>query len=214
MAEMPHVFQASGKQWMNTDHELKGQWNKKVFNNSHPIILELGCGRGEYTLALSKEFPNKNFIGIDIKGARMWNGAKESAELKLNNVAFLRTRIEFINSFFATNEIDEIWLTFSDPQPRNEKKRLTASFFIDKYRGLLNKDGIIHVKTDSDLLYEFTMAEIQKHKHRPLFHTDDLYGISGNKSDTFIQSISNIKTFYEQMWLAKGLTIKYIKFHI
>ncbi|MFI5204836.1 MAG: tRNA (guanosine(46)-N7)-methyltransferase TrmB, partial [Flavobacteriales bacterium] len=168
------------------------------------------CGRGEYTIGLAKKFPEKNFIGIDIKGARMWNGAMESFQHNMTNVAFLRTRIDFINSFFAADEVDEIWLTFSDPQPRKENKRLTSSLFIDKYKRLLKKNGIIHLKTDSDLLYNFTLREIDTHKYKLLYTINDLY--RATELEPFMQSILHIRTFYEQMWLAKGISIKYIKF--
>ncbi|MFI5205298.1 MAG: tRNA (guanosine(46)-N7)-methyltransferase TrmB [Flavobacteriales bacterium] len=210
MSTLPHVFQASGKEWITNDHELKGHWNKNVFKNQHPIIIELGCGRGEYTIGLAKKFPEKNFIGIDIKGARMWNGAMESFQHHMPNVAFLRTRIDFINSFFAPDEVDEIWLTFSDPQPRKENKRLTSSLFIDKYKRLLKKNGIIHVKTDSDLLYAFTLAEIMKHNYQLHISIADLY--RSEIHDEELKSILHIRTFYEEMWLAKDISIKYIKF--
>lgn len=212
MAGLPHVFQASGKEWMNKDHSIKGKWNQMVFKNNHPVIVELGCGRGEYTIGLAKKFPDKNFIGVDIKGARMWNGAMESHQLEMNNVAFLRTRIDFINSFFAENEIDEIWLTFSDPQPRKENKRLTSAWFIEKYRNVLKKNGVIHLKTDSDLLYKFTVNEIETRNYNLLYNINDLY--RATQPDEFMQSILHIRTFYEEMWLAKGITIKYVKFSL
>jgi tRNA (guanine-N7-)-methyltransferase len=210
MAGLPHVFQASGKEWIHKDYELKGGWHERVFKNNHPIILELGCGRGEYTVGLAEKFPEKNFIGIDIKGARMWNGAVQSHERNMTNVAFLRTRIDFINSFFAAGEVEEIWLTFSDPQPKKEKKRLTSSLFIDRYRQLLNKNGIIHVKTDSDLLYEFTLEEIEKRGYKLQYNINDLYRTTG--IDPFMESILHIRTYYEEMWLGKGISIKYVRF--
>jgi tRNA (guanine-N7-)-methyltransferase len=212
MAGMPHVFQASGKEWITTNFHLKGKWQSGFFKNNHPLILELGCGKGEYTVELAQRFPEKNFIGIDIKGARMFEGARQSLNSEMNNVAFLRTRIDFITSFFAPGEVSEIWLTFSDPQPKKEKKRLTSSLFIERYRQILKPGGIIHVKTDSDLLYEFTLDEIKKRNYHLLYQVNNLYESEINDED--LKSILHIRTFYEEMWLAKGIAIKYVRFSV
>lgn len=207
MAEFPHVFQypfavlqAEG------GCPLKGKWNRKVFHNNHPLVLELGCGRGEYTVGLGRLFPEKNFIGVDIKGARMWAGAKESLKDGMNNVAFLRTSIELIANFFAPGEVAEIWLTFPDPQMKKVNKRLTGTRFMKLYREILAGEGIIHLKTDSHFMYTYT-CEMIKANHFPVqVSTDDLY-----HSD-MADEILSIRTYYEQQWLDRGLNIKYIRF--
>jgi tRNA (guanine-N7-)-methyltransferase len=158
------------------EYEMKGKWHAEYFKNDHPIVLELGCGKGEYSVGLAKHFPNKNFIGVDIKGARMFIGATEAIEQKLDNVAFLRTKIDFITDCFEKNEVDEIWLTFSDPQPNKPNKRLSSAPFVARYRNLLKKGGIVHMKTDSDLLFEYTVEEIKTNNYELLELTWDLYG--------------------------------------
>ncbi|MDD2435972.1 MAG: tRNA (guanosine(46)-N7)-methyltransferase TrmB [Massilibacteroides sp.] len=206
MAGYPHVFQYPFSELEAKGFDLKGLWNKCFFKNNHPIVLELGCGKGEYTVGLARLFPDKNFIGVDIKGARMWSGAKESLEADMQNVAFLRTHIELINRFFAPGEVAEIWLTFPDPQMKKLNKRLTSIRFMKLYREILSENGIIHLKTDSHFMYTYTtkMAEIN---HYPiLFQTGDLYH-SGTTDP-----ILGIKTYYEQQWIDRGLNIKYIRF--
>jgi len=150
---------------MNQVSDLRGKWRSDVFKNENPIVLELGCGKGEYSVGLGKQYPDKNFIGVDLKGNRIYIGAKEALELNLENVVFLRTRIDFITNFFAENEVDEIWLTFSDPQPKKPNKRLSSQPFVNRYRQFLKKDGIVHMKTDSDLLFEYTQEQIEEHKY-------------------------------------------------
>lgn len=194
--------------------ELKGNWRQKHFKNDHPIVLELGCGKGEYCVGLGKHYPDKNFIGVDIKGARMYIGAKEALDHEMNNVAFLRTRIDFITDYFAEGEIDEIWLTFSDPQPKKPKKRLSSPLFIGRYRQILKPGGIIHMKTDSDLLFEYTGEQIRKQRYECLEFTWDLYGELPEKIDPLTREIFHIKTHYEQLFTAKGAVIKYCKFRI
>ncbi|MDR0575736.1 MAG: tRNA (guanosine(46)-N7)-methyltransferase TrmB [Tannerella sp.] len=207
MAEFPHVFQypfailQSG-----SGCPLKGQWNKEVFKNNNPLILELGCGRGEYTVGLGKLYPEKNFIGIDIKGARMWAGAKESLKTGMKNVAFLRTSIELISNFFATEEVSEIWLTFPDPQMKKVNKRLTGTRFMKLYQEILSERGLIHLKTDSNFIYTCTREMIKANKLPVQVCTNDLY-----HSDLTDEALS-IRTFYEQQWLDRGLHIKYIRF--
>jgi tRNA (guanine-N7-)-methyltransferase len=189
---------------------LKGAWHKEFFKNANPIILELGCGKGEYTVGLGEKYPEKNFIGVDIKGARIWRGLKRTKEKNLKNVAFLRTKISNINLFFASNEVNEIWITFPDPQPKKENKRLTCQRFLDNYKTILAPDGIIHLKTDDTMLYEYTLNEvINDGKHRLLLHSDDLYK-EGNPH----LEVMEIQTFYEQMWLEMGKKIKYIRFQL
>jgi tRNA (guanine-N7-)-methyltransferase len=164
MENFDNVFQPEFKEVYQKDYRLKGKWAIGYFKNTNPIIIELGCGKGEYTTGLAEKYPNCNFIGIDIKGARMWRGAKTAFKKKLKNVAFVRTRIDFIESFFGKNEINEVWLTFSDPQPKKVKKRLSSSAFINKYRKFLKENGLIHIKTDSSLLFEYSLALAEENK--------------------------------------------------
>lgn len=206
MAGYPHVFQYPYAVLQEQGFEMKGHWHERFFKNDHPIVLELGCGKGEYTVGLGKLFPNKNFIGVDIKGARMWTGAKASLEAGMTNVAFIRTSIELIANFFQPGEVAEIWLTFPDPQMKKVNKRLTSTRFMKMYREILSEDGLIHLKTDSNFMFTYT-SEMVKANHLPVkFQTDDLYH-SGLKDE-----ILSIQTYYEQQWLDRGLTIKYIQF--
>ncbi|MCD8182517.1 MAG: tRNA (guanosine(46)-N7)-methyltransferase TrmB [Bacteroides sp.] len=208
MASYPHVFEYPYSAVDNVPFEQKGNWHSQFFKNDHPIVLELGCGRGEYTVGLGRMFLDKNFIGVDIKGARMWTGATESLEAGMTNVAFLRTNIEIIDRFFAPGEVSEIWLTFSDPQMKKATKRLTSTFFMERYRKFLKDGGIIHVKTDSNFMFTYTRYMIEKNQLPVEFITDDLY-----HSD-LVDDILGIRTYYEQQWLNRGLTIKYIKFRL
>lgn len=191
------------------DHPIKGRWNQELFKNENPIVLELGCGKGEYTIGLANNFTVKNFIGIDIKGARMWRGAKTANELKLINVAFLRTRIEFINSFFSRDEVDEIWITFPDPHPggRNSNKRLISPWFLNSYRLFLKDKGIIHLKTDNTELYAFTKKVISFNNLETIYTTEDLYS---EKTD----NILSIRTHYEKIFLDAGLKINCLSFRL
>jgi tRNA (guanine-N7-)-methyltransferase len=206
MAGFPHVFQYPFAVLEAKGFDLKGHWNERFFKNGNPIVLELGCGKGEYTVGLGRLFPEKNFIGVDIKGARMWSGAKESLEAGLTNVAFLRTHIELINRFFEAGEVAEIWLTFPDPQMKKVNKRLTSTRFMKLYREILSDEGITHLKTDSLFLYTYTVEMVKANQYPVLFQTDDLYH-SGTPDP-----ILGIQTYYEQQWLDRGLTIKYIRF--
>lgn len=187
---------------------LKGRWNAEFFHNNNPIVLELGCGKGEYAVGLAKRFPDKNYIGIDCKGARMWTGATEATKGGIHNVGFLRTDIELIENFFTAGEVSEIWITFPDPQMKKVRKRLTSTRFLNLYRKILSNNGIIHLKTDSPFLYTYTDALVALNKFDTEINTNDLYG-SGISDD-----ILEIKTYYERQWLSRGLTIKYIKFHL
>jgi len=200
----PEIGEVAGK-----DHSIKGKWNRQLFKNDNPIVLELGCGKGEYTVGLANNFHNNNFIGIDIKGARMWRGAKTANDLSLPNVAFLRTRIEFINSFFTENEVDEIWITFPDPHPggRNSNKRLTSPWFLNSYRRFLRNNGLIHLKTDNTELFEFTKKVLDHNNIVPRFITRDLYSENSN-------NILSIKTHYEKLFLAAGMKINYLSFRL
>jgi len=189
---------------------LKGKWRKEFFKNSNPIIVELACGKGEYTVGLAKRYPDKNFIGIDIKGARIWQGLVNAKEQSLNNVAFIRTRIDQIGFYFDKEELDEIWITFPDPQPRRikEKKRLTSHQFLARYIPLLKENHIIHLKTDNIIFYDFTMDVIKEGKHNLLYENEDIYH---SKLDN---EVTQIQTFYEKIWLANGVKIKYLEFKI
>ena len=192
---------------------VKGNWRSRVFKNDNPIVLELGCGKGEYSVGLAEFYPDKNFIGCDIKGNRIFIGAKDALDKSIGNVAFLRTRIDYINDFFIENEVDEIWLTFSDPQPKKPRKRLSSPLFIDRYKKLLKPGGIVHMKTDSDILFEYTIDEI-KEKYDMLEYTWDLYGELSENLDPVTREIFHIKTHYEKLFTAKGSVIKYCKFKI
>jgi tRNA (guanine-N7-)-methyltransferase len=192
--------------------EMKGHWHEQYFHNDHPIVLELGCGKGEYTIGLAQQYPDVNFIGVDIKGARMWTGATQALNEGLKNVAFLRTNIEIIDRFFAPDEVQEIWLTFSDPQMKNPRKRLTSTWFLERYRHFLVDGGIIHLKTDSNFLFTYTTCLVE-HNQLPLLEkTDDLYHTS--QLSTLTSQLLSIQTYYESMWIARGLNIKYMKFRL
>lgn len=175
MASYPHVFEAPFSALEDAEFELKGKWHSHFFHNDHPIVLELGCGRGEYTVGLGKLYPEKNFIGVDIKGSRMWTGATQSLQDGMTNVAFLRTHIEFIERFFAEGEVAEIWLTFSDPQMKKATKRLTSTYFLNRYRKFMVGNGLIHVKTDSNFLYTYTDCMIEANQLPLDFKTNNLY---------------------------------------
>jgi len=208
MRNYPHVFEYPFSVVDKVSCEMKGNWNRDFFHNNHPIVLELGCGRGEYTVGLARMFPDKNFIGVDIKGARMWSGATEALREGLSNVAFLRTNIEIIDRFFDEGEVGEIWLTFSDPQMKKATKRLTSTYFMNRYRKFLVPDGLIHLKTDSNFMFTYTKYMVEKNGFPVEFQTEDLY-----HSD-WVDTILGIQTYYEQQWLDRGLTIKYMKFHL
>jgi len=214
MATYPHVFEAPFSALGEGTFKLRGRWHDDFFGNRNPIVLELGCGRGEYTVGLARMFPDKNFIGVDIKGARMWTGATESLRDGLKNVAFLRTNIEFIERFFAQDEVAEIWLTFSDPQMRKATKRLTSTFFLNRYRRILIDGGLIHVKTDSNFLFTYTRCLLERNALPALVETADLYHDLAASGDEETRRILGIRTYYETQWLARGLAIRYLKFRL
>jgi tRNA (guanine-N7-)-methyltransferase len=205
-ATFTSLYQPETDTVLKNDYEHKGKWNTDVFKNSNPIVLELGCGKGEYTITLAQKFPDKNFIGIDIKGARLWKGAKFAHGNKLENVAFIRTRIDFITSFFAENEISEIWITFADPQLKRSRKRLTGIMFLNRYKKILKDRGIIHLKTDSRFLHEYTLELAIQNSLQIIEANSDIYG--SNRAD----DILSIKTFYEQQFLKQGFAITYLAF--
>jgi tRNA (guanine-N7-)-methyltransferase len=232
LASFEKVIQPEIGAVASNDHNIKGNWNRDMFRNGNPLVLELGCGKGEYTTGLAALFPGKNFIGIDIKGARMWRGAKTATEQNLPNVAFLRTRIEFISSFFACDEVDEIWVTFPDPHPggRNSNKRLTSPRFLNSYRSFLKNNGPVHLKTDNAELYKYTNSVVSSNNLEVIFSTDDLYSddfdiVTGTVSEgtalhetigdrSSVNGILSIKTHYERQFLSQGLRINYISFRL
>lgn len=216
--------QETGNSLRLKDHPVKGHWNERMFDATRPIVLELGCGKGEYTIDLSLREPSLNYVGVDIKGARLWKGAKFATENNLPNVAFLRTRIEFIEAFFAPEEVSEIWLTFSDPQMKSENCRLTSPLFLERYRKFLKKGGIVHLKTDSRFLYEYSKAVAEQNNLKILAATDDLYG-SGRQGilgspltsvvgKSAVEALFEVRTFYERMFMAQGYKITYLSFVI
>lgn len=190
---------------------LKGKWRSDFFKNDNPIVLELGCGKGEYSVNLAKRYPDKNFIGIDIKGARFWRGAKTAVEDGMDNVGFMRTQIELIEHCFAENEVDEIWITFPDPQIKYKrtKHRLTNSEFLHKYHKILKPEGIIHLKTDSEFLHGYTLGMLHGEGHEILYSQHDVY-----KDYYAPEYLTSIQTFYESMYLEKDKPITYIKFRL
>lgn len=206
IAEFKNVIQPDIKMHVQENFKLKGKWAKEYFKNSNPIVLELGCGKGEYTIGLAKKNPNKNFIGLDIKGARIWRGAKTAIEKNLSNVAFIRTRIDLILSFFAKNEISEIWITFPDPQPKKQNKRLTSAKFINLYRQILTQDATIHLKTDSKLMHYYTLELLKANNIKPDNSSNNIY------SGLLIDEDLAIKTFYEKQFIEQGKTITYLNF--
>lgn len=215
MASYPHVFEYPFNAMQDVPFEMKGNWNRDFFKNDNPIVLELGCGRGEYTVGLARMFPEKNFIGVDIKGARMWSGATESLNEGLKNVAFLRTNIEIIDRFFAPGEVSEIWLTFSDPQMKKATKRLTSTYFMNRYRKFLVENGLIHLKTDSNFLFTYTRYMVEKNNLNVKVCTDNLYGSHlVEHPETEEAYVLRIQTYYEQMWIDRGLSIKYLQFEL
>ena len=212
MERYENVFQYPYSVVEQVPFEMKGRWNECYFRNDHPIVLELGCGKGEYTVELAKLYPEVNFIGVDIKGARMWTGATQALQEGLKNVAFLRTNIEVIDRFFIPGEVTEIWLTFSDPQMKNPRKRLTSTWFMQRYRHFLADGGIVHLKTDSNFLFTYTTYMVEKNGLPLLFRTEDLYHTEGIDEET--RRILAIRTYYESMWIDRGLNIRYMKFRL
>ena len=206
-----NVIQPSREELTDSKFELKGRWSKDFFKNDHPIVLELGCGKGEYTVELARQNPDKNFIGIDIKGARFWRGAKTALEEGLQNVAFIRTQIELIEYVFAVNEVSEVWITFPDPQIKfkRTKHRLTNTEFLQRYKKILNEDGVMHLKTDSEFMHGYTLGLLHGEGHEILYAHHDIY-----KNEYSPKEVTGIQTFYEKQYLEKGKPITYIQFKI
>jgi tRNA (guanine-N7-)-methyltransferase len=208
MAEFKCVLQYPREELLRLGFPHAGKWNGDVFASAAPIVLELGCGRGEYTVGLAKSEPSRNFIGIDIKGARMWTGARQVEEEQIANAAFLRCEIENINHFFAPGEVDELWITFPDPQMQKTRKRLTSTRFLGLYRNILRPDGVVNLKTDSPFLFEYTRRLVELNGFEVLACTDDLY------ESGLVDPVTSIKTYYEQQWLSRGKKIKLISFRL
>ncbi len=210
-----NVFQYPYSVVSDVPFPMRGRWREEFFGNQNPIVVELGCGKGEYAVELAKAHPERNYIGVDIKGARMWTGATRALQEGIENVAFLRTNIEIIDRFFAPGEVQQIWLTFSDPQMKNPRKRLSSTYFLERYRRFLDDGGTIHLKTDSNFLFTYTDALITRN-HLPLkARTQDLYGEQAEAEQTtagLLKEAAAIQTYYEQMWLQRGLSIKYLQF--
>ncbi len=206
-----NVYQPTRDELVNNEHVLKGNWNTSVFKNNNPLVLELGCGKGEYSVALAKKYPNKNFIGIDIKGARFWRGAKTAVEENISNVAFLRTQIELIDYAFGTNEVDEIWITFPDPQIKYKrtKHRMTNAEFLKRYKTILKEDGVVNLKTDSEFMHGYTLGLLHGAGHEVLYANHNVYKQEGSPEE-----VTSIQTFYESQYLEQNKPITYIRFKI
>jgi tRNA (guanine-N7-)-methyltransferase len=203
----PHLFQPKYHDLI-PEFRMRGQWHQQFFQNNQPLIVEFGCGKGEYTVGLAEAYPDKNFIGIDLKGARLWRGCKTVAEQQMKNVGFIRTLVDHVERVFSPGEVSGIWITFPDPQPKKERRRLTAPVFLEKYRNILTPDGIIHLKTDDQDFFQYTLDVIIERGHRLLWSSNDLYN-SGSTDD-----VTRIRTFYERMWLDMGKKICYLRFQL
>lgn len=213
------LLQPTTEELLGKDYKFKGRWGRLFFGNDNPIVLELGCGKGEYTVQLAKLSPQKNFIGIDIKGARLWKGAKSVTEEKIPNAAFIRTRIEFIESLFGEGEISEIWITFADPQIKRARKRLTGTLFLKRYSHFLKSNGIVHLKTDSLFLYKYTLFTAEQNRLQIINSIQDLYGAAASNAaagvgENLPEGLTTIRTFYEQYYIKNGFTIKYLSFRL
>jgi len=206
-----NVYQPTRDEVVNNTFALKGNWNNEVFKNNNPVVLELGCGKGEYSVELARRFPNTNFIGVDIKGSRFWRGAKTAIEENLPNVAFLRTQIELIENCFALNEVDEIWITFPDPQIKYKrtKHRLTNEEFLARYKNILKPEGIINLKTDSEFMHGYTLGLLHGAGHNVLYANHNVYKNEGSP-----EVVTAIQTFYESQYLEQNKPITYIKFSL
>ncbi len=213
VATFPNVFQPSGPIEPGMKFALKGKWHEH-FKNENPIVLELACGRGEYTVGLARRYPHKNFIGMDVKGARIWKGAKAALHDKLHNAAFARNRIDFIEAYFEKNEVSEIWIPFPDPFPRKENKRLVSLAFIERYRNIAQKGTIIHLKTDNSELYEYAMEQIKEHKYKLKMSSADVYKDEKKLGPELYAVLTEIQTYYEKHFMAMGKKIHYVEFEI
>jgi tRNA (guanine-N7-)-methyltransferase len=214
VAEFPNVFQTHLFPEDGIVFPLKGNWKTGYFKNENPITLELGCGRGEYTVELARRFPSRNFIGMDIKGARLWKGAKAALGENLQNVAFVRNRIDFIETYFAPGEINEIWIPFPDPYPGKAQKRLVAPPFIKRYRNISPEGTIVHLKTDNHELYEYAIEQVNEHKYPLLACSEDIYSDVTSLGAERFTLLTEIQTYYEKLFLSTGSKIHYAEFSI
>jgi len=210
MKAFPNVIEPEFGEVFNKDYRLKGKWHQAVFKNDNPIVLELGCGKGEYTVNLARRYPGYNFIGIDIKGARMWRGAKTAVEENIPNAVFLRTRIDFITSFFEKDEVTAIWITFPDPQPKKARKRLVSTKFLTRYQQFIRDDATIHLKTDNSNVYQYTLAIIRENKLNLGHAENDIHALNNSE----LEEVRKIQTFYEKQFLEENKKIKYIAFKL
>lgn len=211
-----HVFESNLQDAVKgIDGEMKGKWSD-IFKNDNPITLELGCGKGEYTVGLARKYPNRNFVGVDIKGHRFWRGAKTAQEESIPNVSFLRTRIEFIEKYFDKDEVSELWITFSDPQPKDEKgtKRITSPFYIEMYKNILKPSSIINIKSDSVLLYDLSKEGYLEKGYDIQIDSQDVYGELVDRVEEDLRDALEIKTYYEKRWLSEGKKIHFIQLKI
>jgi tRNA (guanine-N7-)-methyltransferase len=215
-ATFPNVFQPEVTGDAKISFPLKGKWNADFFKNNNPIVLELGCGKGEYTIGQARRFPNRNFIGMDIKGARLWRGAKTAVDEKLNNVAFVRDRIDFIEAYFGPAEVSEIWIPFPDPYPRQGKteKRLVSASFVQRYRNIAKPGTIVHLKTDNEGLYEFCMEQVETNKYKLFANSADVYAEAEKLGEERYMLLTQIQTYYEKQFLLQGKKIHYVEFEI
>jgi tRNA (guanine-N7-)-methyltransferase len=203
---LPNVVEVPYAELLKGPYSLRGNWKEQFFGNNFPVVLELGCGKGEYTVGLARQYRDKNFIGIDIKGARIWTGAKEAFDEGIRNAAFVRTYVELLPSFFDRGEVSEIWITFPDPQMKKQRKRLTSTRLLEHYGKIMKPGGVVHLKTDSNFLYQYTLALVHLNGFKVEIETDDLYATG------HADGILGIKTYYEQQWISRGIKIKYLKF--
>lgn len=203
----PHLFQP-GFNEIHNGFSLQSNWNQHFFFNHNPIIVELGCGKGEYTVGLAQKYPEKNFIGIDVKGARLWRGAKTVSENEMKNVAFIRQRVDFVDNLFGPEEVSEIWITFPDPQRGKERKRMTSPQFLERFKRILRHDGLIHLKTDDRDFFLYTQEMVLEHGHEIIFKTEDLY------QSGYVDDVTSIQTYYEGIWLEQQKKICYLKFSL
>ncbi len=210
MKTFPNVIEPGFYEIFKKDYTLKGKWKPDFFGNNKPIVLELGCGKGEYTVALARKYPSKNFIGIDIKGARMWKGAKTALEENIHNATFLRTRIDFITSFFTENEVDEIWVTFPDPQPKKSRKRLISPMFLTRYQKFIRENGVVNLKTDNTELFDYAEEVVKTNNLNIISKSRDVHGCPNGE----LEIVKEIKTFYEKQFIEQNKKIKYLAFEL
>lgn len=209
----PHLVEPEIGDILENKFQLKGNWKSQFFKNENNLVIELGCGKGEYCVGLGKIFPDKNFLGLDIKGNRLWRGAKDVEEQSLNNVGFLRSKVDYVEALFGENEVDELWLTFSDPQPKKPERRLSSQKFLDRYKNFLKPGAIIHLKTDNRLLFNSTLEVIRDNGHKLIYHNFDIYN-TWNEIPEVIKPNLSLKTYFEEKFMQKNYRINYLQFSL